>query len=232
MSELQGRAGELGREMAKIATDEMSVLQGRVGERGQEMAKMATAPFNLSSAPRSQTATISIAPQTTSSFALKQDHTGSIPTTPRHPRLSSSTTIESTSPPIASNRTPSGTRLPYPQGGYTSPPTRSLRPTPLRAPLMRRWVHSRRRFRFRGCRILARVLSRRCIPLGRILLRLTDEQRLRLRIPVMVCCNCSSWYYADSQSDIFRERPPTSVQTGYTEVNKRQSNTWEMLQLL
>ena len=104
--------------------EEMSELQGRVGELGREMAKMATAPSNLSSAPRSQTATVSVAPQTTSSFTVKQDHTGSsIPSTPRHhPRLSSSTAIESTSPPIASNKTPSGTRLPYPQGDYTSPP--------------------------------------------------------------------------------------------------------------
>jgi len=103
--------------------EEMSELQGRVGELGREMAKMATAPSNLSSAPRSQTATVFVAPQTTSSFTVKQDHTGSsIASTPRHPRLSSSTAIESTSPPIASNKTPSGTRLPYPQGDYTSPP--------------------------------------------------------------------------------------------------------------
>ncbi|KIM41283.1 hypothetical protein M413DRAFT_445320 [Hebeloma cylindrosporum] len=106
--------------------EEMSELQGRVGELGREMAKMATAPSNLSSGPRIQTATISPAPQstTTSSFTIKQDHTGSsIPSTPRHPRLSSSTALETTSPPIASkNKTPSGTRLPYPQGDYTSPP--------------------------------------------------------------------------------------------------------------
>jgi hypothetical protein len=78
-------------------------------------------PFLWTAKPNSP---VSVAPQTTSSFIVKQDHTGSfIPSTPRHhPRLPSSTAIESTSSPIASNKTPSGTRLPYPQGDYTSPP--------------------------------------------------------------------------------------------------------------
>ncbi|CAA7263306.1 unnamed protein product [Cyclocybe aegerita] len=102
--------------------EELSELQGRLGELGREMAKIVTAPSNLSSGPKAQTATMSATPQPTTSM-LVQQHTGSsIPSTP-HTRLSSITARESTSPPMASSRrTPSGTRLPYPQGDYTSPP--------------------------------------------------------------------------------------------------------------
>ena len=99
--------------------DEVSELQGRVGELGREMAKIATAPSNLSSGPKSQVTSVSMAPQTVSSIIVQQN-TGTI--LPSTPRLSSTTAVESTSPPIVSTKTPSRTRLPYPQGDYTSPP--------------------------------------------------------------------------------------------------------------
>ena len=101
--------------------EEVSELQNRVGELGREMAKLATAPSNLSSGPKSQVTPVSIGPQAISSVIVQQN-TGTVsPSTPHHPRLSSTTAVESTSPPIASAKTPSGTRLPYPQGDYTSP---------------------------------------------------------------------------------------------------------------
>ena len=101
--------------------EEVSELQGRVGELGREMVKVATAPSNLSSGSKSQVTSVSIGPQTVSSVIVQQN-TGTIsPSTPHRPRLSSTTAMESTSPPMASTKTP-GTRLPYPQGDYTSPP--------------------------------------------------------------------------------------------------------------
>ena len=105
----------------KEIREEVSELQGRVGELGREMAKLATAPSNLSSGPKSQVASVSIGPQTISSVIVQQDSGTISPSTPHHPRLSSTTAVESTSPPMASTKTPSGTRLPYPQGDYTSP---------------------------------------------------------------------------------------------------------------
>ncbi|EAU83792.2 hypothetical protein CC1G_07527 [Coprinopsis cinerea okayama7 len=111
--------------------DEISELQGRVGELGREMAKMATAPSNLSSGPKSQTvnASVSIAPRQASTQLVHEDGPPILPPivpdltgTPRHTRLSS-TALDTTSPPLASNnRTPSGTKLPYPTGDYNSPP--------------------------------------------------------------------------------------------------------------
>ncbi|TEB20579.1 hypothetical protein FA13DRAFT_1742819 [Coprinellus micaceus] len=113
--------------------DEVSELQGRVGELGREMAKMATSPGNLSSGPKAQTASVSIAPRQSSSAAIHESPVipaasleGSVAelfSTPRHNRLTSASARESTSPPLASNaRTGSGTRLPYPTGDYNSPP--------------------------------------------------------------------------------------------------------------
>ena len=103
---------------------EVSELQGQFGELGREMAKLATAPSNFSSGPKNQVAPVSIAPQTISSVIVQntQNTVTNLPSTPHHPRLSSTTAIESTSPPMASTKTLSGTRLPYPQGDYTSPP--------------------------------------------------------------------------------------------------------------
>ncbi|KAF8801246.1 hypothetical protein BYT27DRAFT_7038510, partial [Phlegmacium glaucopus] len=102
--------------------EEVLELQGRVGELGREMAKLATIPSNLSSAPKSQVTSVSIGPQTISSVIVQQNTGPVSPSTPHHRRLSSTTARESTSPPMASTKTPSGTRLPYPQGDYTSPP--------------------------------------------------------------------------------------------------------------
>ena len=101
----------------------VSELQDRVGELGREMAKLATAPSNDSSGPKSQgqVTSASIGPQTTSSVIVQQNSGTISPRTPHQPRLSSTTAVESTSPPIASTKTPSRTRLPYPQGDYTSP---------------------------------------------------------------------------------------------------------------
>ena len=76
---------------------------------------------------------MSVAPQTTSSIVTHSHPTSFIVThltgslsglsTPvHHPRLSSATARESTSPPMASKRRESGTRLPYPTGDYASPP--------------------------------------------------------------------------------------------------------------
>ncbi|TEB32841.1 hypothetical protein FA13DRAFT_1731362 [Coprinellus micaceus] len=103
--------------------DEVSELQGR----------MATSPGNLSSGPKAQTASVSIAPRQSSSAAIHESPVipaasleGSVAelfSTPRHNRLTSASARESTSPPLASNaRTGSGTRLPYPTGDYNSPP--------------------------------------------------------------------------------------------------------------
>ena len=108
--------------------EEVLELQGQVGELGREMAKLAIAPSNLSSGPKSQLTSVYIGPPTVSSVIVQQN-TGTIsPSTPHHPRLSSTTARDSTSPPMASTKTSSGTRLPYPQGDYTSPPD-TLSPT-------------------------------------------------------------------------------------------------------
>jgi hypothetical protein len=117
--------------------DEVVELQGRLGELGREMAKIATAPNNLSAGPKTQSAAVSmsVAPQTASSIVTHSHPTSSIvthltgspsgPSTPtHHPRLSNTTARESTSPPMTSKRRESGTtpRLPYPAGDYASPP--------------------------------------------------------------------------------------------------------------
>ncbi|EDR01397.1 uncharacterized protein LACBIDRAFT_311016 [Laccaria bicolor S238N-H82] len=113
--------------------DEVVELQGRLGELGREMAKIATAPNNLSAGPKAQSAAVSVAPQTTSSIVTHSHPTSSIathltgspsaPSTPiHHPRSSSTTARESISPPMTSKRRESGTRLPYPGGDYSSLP--------------------------------------------------------------------------------------------------------------
>ncbi|KAF9484305.1 hypothetical protein BDN70DRAFT_826014 [Pholiota conissans] len=101
--------------------EEVSELQGRVGELGREMAKLATAPSNMFSAPKAQPATVQPPMQVTSSVLVQHNTGSSIPSTPHHRRISTSAT-DSTSPPLAARRVASGTRLPYPQGDYTSPP--------------------------------------------------------------------------------------------------------------
>lgn len=99
--------------------DEIAELQGRVGELGREMAKLATSSSNLSSGPKSQIASVIHASGPSISSVLVQQHTGSSVLGTPHTRLSSSTARDSTSPPIlSSRRAPSGTKLPYPQGDY------------------------------------------------------------------------------------------------------------------
>ena len=103
--------------------DEIAELQGRVGELGREMAKLATSTSNLSSGPKSQMASVIHAAGPSTSSVLVQQHTGSSILSTPHTRLSSSTARDSTSPPmLSSKRNPSGTKLPYPQGDYTLPP--------------------------------------------------------------------------------------------------------------
>ena len=104
--------------------------QGRLGELGWEMLKIAMVPNNLSTGCKAQSATVSmsVAPHVphshpTSSIAMNLAGLLSGPNTPiHHPRLSSTTASESTSPPITLKRRELGTRLPYPAGDYTSPP--------------------------------------------------------------------------------------------------------------
>ncbi|KAI0316889.1 hypothetical protein OF83DRAFT_1172482 [Amylostereum chailletii] len=101
--------------------DELVELQGRIGELGREMAKLATAPANLSGGPSRSPAPVSTAPPTSSSLAI---HSQTPPTTPRvvspsHPRR------ESMSPTFVPLTVPSNTprsRLPYPTGDYATPP--------------------------------------------------------------------------------------------------------------
>ncbi|KAG5335890.1 hypothetical protein C0989_012616 [Termitomyces sp. Mn162] len=120
--------------------DGLAELQSRVGILGREMAKFVTSPPHLSSGPSRQPAPMSLTPQTTSTHIV-QDRPASpssppplvsmpvAATTPLHRRLSS-TARESTSPPMASLKTP-GTRLPYPTGDYATPPDST---TPLQGP--------------------------------------------------------------------------------------------------
>jgi hypothetical protein len=113
------RTRTLAREMSEIRED-ISEVQGRVGELGREMAKLATSPANLSSGPSVQQTRV-VQPQTSTSSFVETISTSPLGMhTPRIP--SSSSAVESTSPPIASQTTGSKkTRLPYPTGDYTAP---------------------------------------------------------------------------------------------------------------
>lgn len=118
---VKGTAGEDVHPHLQDMREEITELQGRVGLLGREMAKLATSTTNLSSGPKAMVASIVHGIDHTSSV-LVQEHTGSSGTNTPHHRLSSSSVHESTSPPLASSkRTPSSTRLPYPQGDYASP---------------------------------------------------------------------------------------------------------------
>lgn len=113
--------------------DEISELQGRVGELGREMAKLATAPSNPSSGPSRHSSAIDSSHPINSTVATAYHHTSSTSVAaslPAHSRLSSTTARDSTSPPMATNiaataggasTKSSGTKLPYPTGDYTSP---------------------------------------------------------------------------------------------------------------
>ncbi|PFH47594.1 hypothetical protein AMATHDRAFT_67427 [Amanita thiersii Skay4041] len=103
------------RDLSEIR-EEITELQGRVGELGREMARMANPGHSRQS------------PSVTSSVILPPSNLSSAFTTPHHSRLVSSTARDSTSPPIASSKPSSGTRLPYPAGDYASPPDNVLSP--------------------------------------------------------------------------------------------------------
>jgi len=107
--------------------DEISELQGRVGELGREMAKLVTAPSNLS---LRHSSAVDSSPPTNSTAAYHHTPSASMATSlPAHSRLNSTTARDSTSPPMAANTAGgastrgSGTKLPYPTGDYTSPNT-------------------------------------------------------------------------------------------------------------
>ncbi|KAF9486221.1 hypothetical protein BDN70DRAFT_238750 [Pholiota conissans] len=77
--------------------------------------------YPRTSASKAQPATVQSPMQVTSSVLVQHNTGSSIPSTPHHRRISTSAT-DSTSLPLAATRVASGTRLPYPQGDYTSPP--------------------------------------------------------------------------------------------------------------
>ncbi|TFY83160.1 hypothetical protein EWM64_g852 [Hericium alpestre] len=109
--------------------DEIVELQGRIGELGREMARMATAPANLSSGPSRSPGPISSAPQQNSTIVVHSlPPVGSIASPPRRvPSVTSPQRRNSMSPSFvppsasASAHTPR-TRLPYPTGDYATPP--------------------------------------------------------------------------------------------------------------
>ncbi|KAH9903505.1 hypothetical protein C8Q73DRAFT_634500 [Cubamyces lactineus] len=102
--------------------EEMAELQGRIGELGREMAKMVTAPGNLTSGPSRNNAAIGRAPSTSSSIAV-QSISRNLTSPPRStpPRAHGATSPPVTTP-VPSNNRASRTRLPYPTGDYASPP--------------------------------------------------------------------------------------------------------------
>ena len=119
--------------------DELVEMQGRIGELGREMAKFATSPGMLSTMPsRVSAQAVSTAPQTNSSFAIHAQTSSSItvhshslpPHTPQASvsRMSSYSDLrrrDSVSPPFippsAIRAEQPRSRLPYPTGDYTSP---------------------------------------------------------------------------------------------------------------
>ena len=119
--------------------DELVEMQGRIGELGREMAKFATSPGMLSTMPsRVSAQAVSTAPQTNSSFAIHAQTSSSItvhshslpPQTPQASvsRISSYSDLrrrDSVSPPFippsAIRAEQPRSRLPYPTGDYTSP---------------------------------------------------------------------------------------------------------------
>ncbi|GJE93450.1 hypothetical protein PsYK624_096090 [Phanerochaete sordida] len=100
--------------------DELAEVQGRIGELGREMAKMVTAPANLSSGPSRGSASIGRSPSASSSIALRTMST-SVSTAPRTSSPPKSAKDPSTSP-VTTPGAPSRTRLPYPTGDYATPP--------------------------------------------------------------------------------------------------------------
>ncbi|KAI0293637.1 hypothetical protein B0F90DRAFT_1762074 [Multifurca ochricompacta] len=122
--------------------DEFMEMQGRIGELGREVAKLVISPVTLSSTPsRVSAQAVSTAPQTNSSFAIHAQTSSSItvhshslpPNTPTpQPSVSRMSSYgdlrrrDSVSPPFvppsALRAEQPRSRLPYPTGDYTSPP--------------------------------------------------------------------------------------------------------------
>jgi len=120
--------------------DELMEMQGRIGELGREVARLVTSPSVLSTMPtRVSAQAVSTAPQTNSSFAIHAQTSSSItvhshslpPHTPQPSvsRISSYSDLrrrDSVSPPFvppsAIRAEQPRSRLPYPTGDYTSPP--------------------------------------------------------------------------------------------------------------
>jgi hypothetical protein len=100
--------------------EELVELQGRVGEIGREMAKLATSPGNLISGPSRSSTSLGRAPSTVSSIAVR-----SMTASPPRSYPTSPQTKEPTSPiiaPLVPVLSGTRTRLPYPTGDYATPP--------------------------------------------------------------------------------------------------------------
>lgn len=143
ISEAKARENARPTEELQEMKEEITELQGRVGELGREMANLATAPLSLSSGPSRSPAIVpaSVAPHASSSADVMSLPSQPEPvTTPR--RVPSSTARESTSPPLASSGPSSArsySRLPYPSGDYATPPDsgqldRGAFPSPTNSP--------------------------------------------------------------------------------------------------
>lgn len=122
--ETNGEAG-VGENALGEIREEMAELQGRIGELGREMAKMVTAPGNLASGPSRSPATVGRAPSTSSSIAVQSISRNFISPPRATPPRTAGTTSPNTTTPVPSNRS-SRTRLPYPSGDYASPPESSM----------------------------------------------------------------------------------------------------------
>ncbi|KAG7095999.1 hypothetical protein E1B28_006681 [Marasmius oreades] len=114
--------------------EEIVELQGRIGEIGREMARMAISPGKLSSTMSRQSAEVTVSPSTgspsiqhervTSSTADIVDPDPTFSATPHaRTRVPSVTARHSTSPPMTSSKASTGTRLPYPTGDYAPDPS-------------------------------------------------------------------------------------------------------------
>ncbi|KAI0791505.1 hypothetical protein BC629DRAFT_1582009 [Irpex lacteus] len=106
--------------------DELAEVQGRIGELGREMAKMVTSPGNLSSGPSRPPLAVNRAPSTSSSIAVRS-MSNSIAQNHTPPRRQDSVSPVISTSPVLPASTPSRTRLPYPTGDYASPPDTSFR---------------------------------------------------------------------------------------------------------
>ncbi|EIN14689.1 hypothetical protein PUNSTDRAFT_49389 [Punctularia strigosozonata HHB-11173 SS5] len=110
--------------------DEMAELQGRIGEIGREMARLATLPGNLSNISSRDSIELGRAPSTASSLAVRSIDPKAVATPVRRVSTPSSSKFgDSTSPPARAHgvvRSGSRTRLPYPTGDYASPPESAL----------------------------------------------------------------------------------------------------------